>query len=264
MYPKPKKSLGQNFLTNPRVRDAIINSCSLERVDIVLEIGPGTGVLTRELAKRVKSVYAVELDTKLCELLTHALGGERAVTIINKNFLKINLAALSKKHHKKLKIIGNIPYNISTPIIEHLIAHKDFISVSFLMVQKEFGKRIVAPEGSKIFGSLSCFVQYYFNPTIMFVVSRNSFHPAPGVDSVFLRLESLHKPAVEVRDEAWFFKIIRTSFTQRRKTLKNCLRGLVSREECHAFFKRYQIREDARPEMLSLQDFANLANIKNN
>lgn len=264
MLPKPKKSLGQNFLVDPRVRSRIIQSCSFDDSDVAVEIGPGRGALTAEIARRVKEVHAIELDRALSQRLAQELACERSARIIQGDILRFDLAALARKSGSTLKIVGNIPYNISTPIIERLIENREYISSAYLMVQKEFGMRVTAKEGSKIYGALSCFVQYYFAAQVLFRVSKNCFSPAPKVDSLFLRLEPRKEPAVKVNDAGWLFTLIRQSFCHRRKTLKNCLKNHVSAQELAGFFKRYRIREDARPEMLSLQDFANLANLKNN
>ncbi|MDD5431955.1 MAG: 16S rRNA (adenine(1518)-N(6)/adenine(1519)-N(6))-dimethyltransferase RsmA [Candidatus Omnitrophica bacterium] len=264
MHIKPKKRLGQNFLIDKNIRNKIIYALGLKPSDIVLEIGPGKGELTRIIAGFVNHVYAVEIDTVLSNLLNENLSDLKSISIINKDILKLNIEEIFAKHKQKIKVFGNIPYYISSPIIEKLIDSRDFISEAFLTVQKEFAERIIASPGTKDYGSFSCFVQYFTEPKIMFKISRNCFFPVPKVDSSLVLLKTRQVPPVHLNEEGRFFKIIRAAFNKRRKTLRNSLENVVSKELLLHFFKEFNIDENTRPESLSLNDFANLSNLKNN
>ncbi|MBI5145327.1 MAG: ribosomal RNA small subunit methyltransferase A [Candidatus Omnitrophica bacterium] len=260
MRPKPKKRLGQNFLVDKNIQKKIIQACQLKPADIVLEIGAGRGELSRLIAKKVYRLYAVEIDTNLSQILKEDLKVYKNVRLINQDILKLNLNRCIVTN--KLKVIGNIPYYITTPIIAHLVKYKNKIAEIFLTVQKEFAKRMVAQPGRKDYGAFSCFVQYYTDPKILFYIKKGCFYPQPKVDSCFLRLELRDKPAVEVKNERLFFKIIRQGFQQRRKTLRNSLKGIVSQGLLLKFFAKYGIDCNIRPERLSLQEVANLVNLK--
>lgn len=265
MYIKPKKSLGQNFLIDKNIQHKIIRSCVLTKDDIVLEIGSGRGDLTQLLAQNAKQVYALEIDERLYPLLEQGMMAYDNCQIIKSDILKFDLNKFlqANKIKQKIKVIGNIPYYISSPIIEHLINYRQRISSAFMTVQKEFGRRAKAGPGSKEYGSFSCFVQYYCTCLILFEIKRNSFKPAPNVDSCFLSLQFREKPAVLVHDEDKFFKLIRTAFNQRRKTLRNSLDDLVAQDRLADFLQEAGINQNVRPEDLSLEQFASLDNFLN-
>jgi len=258
---KPKKSLGQNFLIDGNIRRKIISACAFSSQDIVLEIGSGRGELTRLVAEKVKKIFALEIDSRLIELLKNNLSGCKNSEVIHGDFLKFDLEGFLHKTKTKIKILGNIPYYITTPIIERCLEQKNKIEDIFITVQKEFAERVIAVPGSKKFGSLSCFIQYYTLPEILFTIKKNSFFPVPKVDSSFLRLSILEAPSVTVEDEERFFKIIRAAFNKRRKTLKNSLKGTVPEEKLKQFFKEFKIDPLIRPECLSLQHFAALSKL---
>ncbi len=258
MYPKPKKSLGQNFLVDNNIKQKIITACQLKPSDTVLEIGPGTGELTRLISPRVKQLYAFEIDSRLYPQLKKEFSDCSNTEIINKDILKVKLEEYIKD---RIKVIGNIPYYISTPIIEKFLSYKQNVDTIFLTVQKEFAERVAASPGSKKYGALSCFIQYHARPQLVFKISSGCFFPRPKVDSYFLELKILATPSVEVNDEEAFFHIIRTAFNQRRKTLKNSLKNTIPKEKMELFFTRFTINPNIRPEDLSLQDFAKLANV---
>lgn len=260
MHVKPKKRLGQNFLVDKNIQRKIVESCEFKPTDAVLEIGAGRGELTRLIANRAGSIYALEIDPYLCGVLKDSLKGCGNVRIINKDILKFNLNAHFKKT-ETVKILGNIPYYIVTPIIEHLLKYRHKIEVIFITVQKEFARRITAAGGSKDYSSFSCFVQYYTEPKILFHIKNSCFLPPPKVDSSFLRLKIRKILPVKPKDERLLFKIIRSAFNQRRKTLRNSLRGIIPRQNLEIFFNKYNIDPNIRPENLALNDFANLANI---
>jgi 16S rRNA (adenine1518-N6/adenine1519-N6)-dimethyltransferase len=258
MHIKPKKSLGQNFLIDRNIQNKIIDSVDLNQDDTVLEIGPGEGAITGLLCRNAGKVFAVEIDRNLCALLTTQFAKVQNLSVINADILKFDLRSLPPGN--KLKVIGNIPYYITSPIVEHLLFYRERVGAIYLTVQKEFAHRMVADPGSKAYGSFSCFVQYYAEPEILFLIKKNSFHPAPKVDSCFLRMKLREEPAVKVKNEAMLFKIIRTAFQQRRKTMKNGLEELIPNRQLEEFFRQYDIDPRIRAEDLSLQDFANLAN----
>ncbi|MFA4853880.1 MAG: 16S rRNA (adenine(1518)-N(6)/adenine(1519)-N(6))-dimethyltransferase RsmA [Candidatus Omnitrophota bacterium] len=258
---KPKKRLGQNFLIDKNIQKKIIRTCNLCAEDIVLEIGAGTGDLTGQLALASKKVYALEIDQRLLPVLDENLKDLANYQVIQADILKFDINKFLRefKIKQKIKVIGNIPYYISSPIIEHLIHYRDKISAIFLTVQKEFARRAAAVPGSKEYGSFSCFAQYYLKPEILFEIKKNSFYPAPKVDSCFLSLKIREKPAVKVIDEAMLFKLIRLAFNQRRKTLRNSLEGIVAKERLEEFFNVHSIDKNVRPEDLSLEQFASLS-----
>ncbi len=261
---KPKKRLGQNFLIDKNIQRKIIRACDLSGEDIVLEIGAGTGNLTSQLALASKKVYALEIDTRLLPALDENLKGLANYQVVKADILKFDINKFLKENKikQKIKVIGNIPYYISSPIIEHLILYRDKIGEIFLTVQKEFSRRVAAIPGSKDYGSFSCFAQYYLKPEIIFEIKKNSFYPAPKVDSCFLALKIREKPAVKVHDEAMFFKLIRAAFNQRRKTLRNSLEGIMAQEALEEFFNAHGINRNVRPEDLSLEQFASLSNFQ--
>jgi 16S rRNA (adenine1518-N6/adenine1519-N6)-dimethyltransferase len=259
MHLKPKKRLGQNFLIDRNIQNKIIKACEFLAKDFVLEIGAGRGELTRLIADKVKHIQALEIDKALCDILKANTAGCKNLSIVNEDVLKFDLKK-SFPQQKKIKVVGNIPYYITTPIIEYLLNYRDRIQYVFLTVQKEFARRMVAPPGSKEYGALTCFIKYYTNPEILFYISKNCFFPVPKVDSCFLRLSPRRVPIVRVKSRVLLFKIIRGAFNKRRKTLRNSLEFIVSKEKLQRFFTQYGIDNNIRPEELALEDFANLAN----
>ncbi|MEI6631257.1 MAG: 16S rRNA (adenine(1518)-N(6)/adenine(1519)-N(6))-dimethyltransferase RsmA [bacterium] len=257
---KYKKSLGQNFLSDKNLQRKIVAGCSFKDTDTVLEIGPGLGALTRIIADKVGLLYAVEIDKALCRALEEEFKNSPNVKIIHQDILKLELPGYFIKPKEKIKVVGNIPYYISTPIIECLIKYRRNIEEAFLTLQKEFAKRIVAHPGSKDYGSLSCFVQYYARAKILFTLKKNCFFPVPKIDSCFLRLNMKDELPLDQAKEKEFFKVVRASFNQRRKTLRNSLEGVFSKARLGLFFTKYNIDKNTRPEELSPQDFINLIN----
>ncbi len=257
---RPKKHLGQNFLIDPNIQRRILSYCGFQKTDIILEIGSGSGIMTKPISEQAGFVYALEIDPDLCSILKHNFQNLDKVNVLNQDILKFNFNGYFSNLKKRLKIFGNIPYYISSPIIEHLIKYRDKIDSIFITVQKEFANRAVAVAGSKKYGSLSCFVQYYLEPEIMFSISRNCFSPAPKVDSSLLKMKVRKEYAVNVEDENFFFALIRAGFNKRRKTLRNSIGEIIPKQELENFFKKYGINKNIRPENLSLSDFANLAN----
>ncbi|MDD5409318.1 MAG: 16S rRNA (adenine(1518)-N(6)/adenine(1519)-N(6))-dimethyltransferase RsmA [Candidatus Omnitrophica bacterium] len=262
MYVKPKKSLGQNFLIDKNIQKKIISACGLSKEEIVLEIGAGRGDLTEQLAINSKRVYALEIDRRLFPRLEERLKTYANCRLLKGDILEFDINKFLKNEPIKQKIIviGNIPYNISSPIIERLIQFRADIDKVFMTVQKEFGRRINAAAGSKEYGSFSCFVQYYAQTKIIFEIKKGSFKPVPKVDSCFLSLKFRQKPPVEVREEEMLFKVIRRAFNQRRKTLRNSLSGFITPGPLKEFFDEQGIDSNVRPEDLTLDEFARLSN----
>jgi len=239
----------------------MINACNFRTSDTVLEIGAGRGELTGLIAERVKKVYAFEIDRNLCSILKDNLMNHKNAAIINGDFLKVDLREYLKKSDHKIKVIGNIPYYITTPIIEYLLKYKHNLEIIFLTVQKEFALRMLSKAGNKDYGSFSCFIQYYTRPKKLFFITRTCFRPIPKVDSCFLQLEIRQEPPVKIENEALLFKIIRATFNKRRKTLRNSLKGIIASEGLEEFFVKYDMDSNIRPERLTLEDFAKLSKI---
>ncbi|MBI3314394.1 MAG: ribosomal RNA small subunit methyltransferase A, partial [Candidatus Omnitrophica bacterium] len=260
-----KAPLGQNFLNDQRILNKIIEAGPFTSGDTVVEIGPGKGPLTRLLAPQVKVLYAVEYDKDLVDHLQLSfpkVSVGNPVHVIHADFLKWNFNSVPAP----VKVIGNIPYYISTPIIEHLLKHRAHITEAFLTVQKEFGERLAAKPGSKPacrtgrdYGSLSCFVQYYADVKVLFKIKNACFTPVPKVDSCFVRLVFHPKPAYHPKDEQKMFAVVRTAFTQRRKTIVNALSPLADKGRLSAVLTRLGLSPQARPETLSLQNYVAIA-----
>lgn len=255
-----KKKLGQNFLTDKNIQSKILGSLELKTSDLILEIGAGSGEITCLLAKKAKKVYAVEIDPDLYGLLEDKVKDYANINVIKKDILKLDLQKIIAPLNQKIKVFGNIPYYISTPIIAHLLKFRKNIGIIFITVQKEFARRITASAGSKDYGSLSFFVQYYTNPKKVLAIKRSSFFPPPKVDSCLLRLEPREKLPLGTVKEKFLFKVVRAAFNQRRKTLRNSLKGLLPPKKLERFFLKYSIDKNTRPERLTRHDFINLIN----
>jgi 16S rRNA (adenine1518-N6/adenine1519-N6)-dimethyltransferase len=262
MYIKPKKSLGQNFLTDKNILLKMVSACVLSGDDIVLEIGAGMGDLTQILAQRAKEVYSLEIDRRVFGALKQRLGAYPNFRLLEGDILKFDIArfARERSNNRKIKVVGNIPYYISTPIIEHLIRYRELIDTVFMTVQKEFARRVVAAAGSKEYGSLSCFVGYYAESRVLFEIKRGSFKPSPKVDSCFLSLKFREAPPVNVDGEDLLFSLVRAAFNQRRKTLRNSLAGYLDGALLEGFLKDRGIDRNVRAERLTLGEFADICN----
>ncbi len=252
---RPVKSLGQNFLKDQRIQQKIIDSCDLHSDDTVIEIGPGQGAITQRILPLVKKVIAVEKDRNLVSFLKETYPQE-SLEIIEGDFLKWDMNTLPND----LIVLGNIPYYISTPIIEKIIAQRHQIKKAFMTVQLEFAERVAAVAGNKDYGSLSCFVQYYMDVKILFKISKGSFHPVPKVDSCFISLIPKSKPNLKAHNEEKLFKMIQTAFMQRRKTISNALKGYYDHDTLMKELERLKISPKARPEEISLENYISLLN----
>ncbi len=256
------KSLGQNFLINSNVLNEIVFSAGIDKDSYVLEIGPGIGTLTRVLADHAGKVVSVEIDDKLIPVLDYTLSDKDNVTVINKDILKTDIPQLINEHFegKKVKLVANLPYYITTPIILELIKHRDLFTSITVMVQKEVAERMAAKEGSKDYGSLTVHVQYYTKPEIMFIVPPDDFVPAPKVSSAVIRLDILDKPSIIPQNEKNFFRVVRGAFALRRKTLVNSLASAgFPKEKTLCALSELGIDINIRGEKLSLEQFANLS-----
>lgn len=258
---KPKKRLGQNFLVDKNIQRKIIQALNLNPADLVLEIGAGRGEITSLVAKEAGWVYALEIDSSLLGILAENLKGMDNVQVINQDILKFDLKKYFKNEKGNIKVVGNIPYYISSAIIEYLFKYRDKMEFIFITVQKEFAQRVAAPPGSKDYGSLSCFVQYYSCPKILFEIKKNCFFPVPKVDSCLLRMDVRNRTALTGAKENEFFKIVRAAFNKRRKTLRNSLDGIVPQEKLDDFFSKFNIDINIRPEDLSVDDFIKLTKL---
>lgn len=261
-----QKKFGQNFLIDTHVLDRIIDASGVTEDDFVLEIGPGIGTMTQYLCERAREVVAVEIDKNLIPILSDTLKNYSNVTVINEDILKLDICRLAeeKNQGKPIKVVANLPYYITTPIIMGLFESHVPIDSITIMVQKEVAERMQEGPGSKEYGALSLAVQYYAKPEIVANVPPNCFMPRPNVGSAVIRLTRHEKPPVEVEDEKLMFRIIRASFNQRRKTLAN---GLNNSPEIHLPKEVIQesivslgVPENIRGEALSLEQFAELSN----
>lgn len=260
---KPLKRFGENYLIDGNIKDKIISEARPEEGDIILEIGPGLGALTIDLAKSGARIYAVEKDRKIYALLKDIARDDFPnLELSCGDILKFDFKNIASS--KKIKVVGNLPYYITTPILEWLIKNKDFIESILVTVQKEVAERLTASPGGEYYSSISCFVQYYTKPEYVYTIKRNSFYPSPKVDSSLIRLDVLAKPSVEVSDEELFFRIVRGAFNQRRKSIINSLSRKavlnISKERLADILRLAGVEPNLRPEVLSLSDFAKIAN----
>ena len=262
-----KKSFGQNFLTDTNILQKIVDTAEIDEKVNVIEIGPGIGALTEFLAERAAQVMAFEIDHRLVPILADTLRDFDNVTVVNEDILKVDLAQHIqnfKNPDLPIKVVANLPYYITTPILMHLIESGIPFSEFVVMMQKEVADRISAQPNTKAYGSLSIAVQYYMTAKVAFIVPRTVFVPAPNVDSAILKMVRRPEPAVAVEDEKFFFKVSKASFTHRRKTLWNNLTGYFGKTEeikdkLTKALDQAGLSPSVRGEALSLEEFASLA-----
>ncbi len=254
-----KKKFGQNFITDENIIDKIITMSNIDKDTLVIEIGPGAGSLTYKLAKQAGKVVCYEIDETLKEILNENLKEFNNVDINFKDFLKADVNEdLKKYNYKKIYVVANLPYYITTPIITKIIEDKIDVSKIVIMVQKEVGNRFKAIPGSKEYNSLSIYLGYYFNVKKLMDISRNIFIPKPNVDSIIVEFTPKENQK-EVKNEQLFFKLVKDSFKQKRKTLRNNLKE-YNLEIIEDELKKYNYDLSVRAEMLSIDIFINIAN----
>ena len=262
---KIAKRFGQNFIVDENVLKTIINCSELSKDDYVLEIGPGLGVMTQVLCEKAGGVLAVEIDRELIPILKVSLFGYENFELINGDILKLNLKAILEENFgsSPVKVVANLPYYITTPIIMKLLEEDINIKSITVMVQKEVGERLCAAPGGKNYGALTVAVQYRCIPEKVLIVPPESFIPQPEIESMVVRLNFRDKPPVALKDEKMYFRVVKASFGQRRKTLLNALTaGNLgrSKEELKTVLLNSNIDENRRGETLSLEEFAGIAN----
>lgn len=257
------KSLGQNFLVDQSVPRDIVDGADVGPEDLVIEIGPGVGTLTAQLLKIAKRVVAIELDDTLIPILTEELGGYSNFSLIHNDALKVNFDEIIGDE-KSVKLVANLPYYVTTPIIVKLLKEKHKFKSLTIMIQKEVAERMNAEPGNKDYGALTLLVQYYCNTKIVRKVPPACFIPRPKVDSIVIRLDKLDEPKVKVDNEKLFFDIIRNSFNMRRKTLWNGVKNIgPAKEKLEEAFVKANVDPKRRGETLSIEEFAALANCIN-
>lgn len=253
------KSLGQNFLLDETVLNDIVDSANISKEDMVIEIGPGVGTLTRELLQRAKKVCAIELDSGLIPILSEELKEFNNFELIHKDALKVNFNEIIGDE-KSVKVVANLPYYVTTPMICKMITEDYNFKSLTIMIQKEVAERINSKPNCKEYGSLSLLVQYYCDTKIIRKVSPTAFIPQPKVESIVIKLDKLEKPRVEMKNEKLFFRIIRDAFNMRRKTLWNAVKELkANKEELELAFEKAGIDPKRRGETLSIEEFAKLS-----
>ena len=257
---KFSKSLGQNFLIDDSVLNDIVKGADVNEEDFVIEIGPGVGTLTAHLLNKAKKVTSIELDNDLIPILKEELGDNEHFSLIHNDALKVDFNEIIGDE-KSVKLVANLPYYVTTPIIVNLLKNNYNFKSLTIMIQKEVAERIDAEPNCKEYGALSLLVQYYCNTKIVRKVAPSSFIPRPKVESIVIRLDRLEKPRVEVTDEKFMFELIRNSFNMRRKTLWNGVKNIgVNKDDLKKVFEEAGIDPKRRGETLSLEEFAALSN----
>jgi len=259
----PQKRMGQNFLIDGNIKNKIIEAAHVGREDTLLEIGSGLGQMTFDFSARAKKVIAIEYDKKLFSVLSGLAREHSNIILVHEDFLKFDIKEILPKN-KKIKIVSNLPYYISTPIILKLFAHNEYIDSAVLTLQKEVAERLVAEPRSKDYGSLTLFAEYHSEFKRLFNISRNSFYPSPRVDSTVVSLGMRKDPPVAVADKKDLFELIRAGFSKRRKTLVNSVLSQghkeLSKERLESVLDALGIDRNARAETLGLADFARIVN----
>ena len=258
---KANKSLGQNFLINQEVLDKIVESSNISKEDIIIEIGPGIGTLTNELIKHAKKVICIELDPTMVTILQNRFKFANNIQIIQEDILKVDLKKLLG--NEKVKVVANLPYYITTPIIMKLLEQETNILSIIVMVQKEVALRLTAKPGDNLCGAITVSVNYYSAPEIVTLVQKDSFLPEPEVDSCVIKLTVREKPAIDVQDEKILFQLVKIAFQNRRKTLLNNLinaKIIKDKEKATKILEELNIERNRRGETLSLVEYEKLAN----
>lgn len=259
-----KKNFGQNFLVDERVLDKIVSAADINEKDLVIEVGPGIGTLTQAMAKKAGKVISVEIDKTLVPILGELLEDYNNIEIINEDILKVDINEIIEKHKgMNVKMAANLPYNITTPIIMGILEKHIPMDSLTVMIQKEVAYRMNAKPSTKDYGSLSLVTQYYCEPYLVANVPQNCFMPRPNVDSAVIKLSILKEPRIKVKDEKFMFNFIKAGFSQRRKTLVNCIFSsclvTLNKEEIGKVLNELGYDERVRGESLTLEDYGKIS-----
>lgn len=258
------KALGQNFLVNPSVCPKMAELCGADENTGVIEVGPGIGVLTNELCKVAKKVVAIELDSRLPEILKKTLADHDNVKIVSGDVMELDLHKLIAEEFPDMEVVvcANLPYYITSPVIMKLLEEKLPIKALTVMVQKEAADRLCAQMGTRACGAVTAAVRYFSEPRLLFKVSAGSFMPAPKVDSAVIRMDAYKKPKLDVNDEKLYFRVVRGAFSQRRKTVLNSVSSAlgIDKATLTQAFSEAGVNPTLRPEAMSLENFAALSN----
>jgi len=259
----PKKRLGQHFLVDSNILNKVVWTAQVGKEDVVLEVGPGLGEMTIALARQAKKVIAIEIDPKLVAILNEKVKNYSNVEVVKSDILKVDFKSFLKKEGHPIKVVANLPYQVSTPLLFRFIESKETFSTFTLMLQKEVAERMVAHPGGKEYGPLSIFIQMFSDVSIRFFIKPSAFFPPPKVESAVVQMVWKEKPIIELQNEEWFKKVVRGCFSYRRKTLVNALKhsGLTLPESIELKMEVIGIDTRRRPETLTLQEFASLAKV---
>ena len=257
----PRKSLGQHFLVDRNILNKVIRTAQVEKGDVVLEVGPGLGEMTLALAQHAKKVIAVEIDSKLAVILKQKVRDFSNVEVVKSDILKMDFSQFLRKERHPIKVVANLPYQITTPLLFRFIESKEAFSTLTLMLQKEVAERMVASPGRKEYGPLSIFIQMFSDVSIRFFIKPSAFFPPPKVESAAVRMSFKEKPVVKLEAEEWFKKVVKGCFGYRRKTLMNALKhsGLPLPQSVESRMEKIGIDPRRRPETLTIQEFVHLA-----
>ena len=257
----PRKRWGQHFLVDRNILNKVIRTAELEKGDVVLEIGPGMGEMTLALAHQVKKVIAVEIDRKLVKVLKEKTAGFSNIMVIEGDVLKISFEQLYRQGHQQLKVVANLPYQISTPLLFRFIESRNLFSTLTLMLQREVAERMIASPGGKDYGPLSIFAQCVLDLSIQFYIKPSAFFPPPKVESAVVRMVWKESPFVRLEEKGWFKKVVKGCFSYRRKRLINALRhaDLPLPEDLEKRIEKIGVDPQRRPETLTIQEFVQLA-----
>jgi 16S rRNA (adenine1518-N6/adenine1519-N6)-dimethyltransferase len=259
----PKKRLGQHFLVDRNILNKVIWAAQVEKEDTVLEVGPGLGEMTIALARQAKRVIAIEIDSKLVAILNEKMKNYPNVEVVKSDILKVDFNQFLKKEGHPIKVVANLPYQVSTQLLFRFIESKETFSTFTLMLQKEVAERMVAPPGGKEYGPLSIFIQMFLDVSIRFFIKPSAFFPPPKVESAVIQMVWKEKPMIETNDEEWFKRVVKACFGYRRKTLVNALKHseLSLPESIELKMEAIGIDPRRRPETLTIQEYASLAKV---
>jgi 16S rRNA (adenine1518-N6/adenine1519-N6)-dimethyltransferase len=257
----PKKRLGQHFLVDRNILNKVIRTAEVGKEDGVIEVGPGLGEMTLALARLAKRVIAVEIDPRLVEILKKKLADCPNVEVVQSDILKVDFRSFSKEEGHPVKVVANLPYQISTPLLFRFIEAKEVFSTLTLMLQREVAERMVASPGGKEYGRLSVLLQMFLDLSVRFFIPPSAFFPSPRVGSAVVHMVWKEKPMVDKQDEEWFIKVVKASFGYRRKTLANALKHseLPLPESIESRMEKTEIDPRRRPETLTIEEFVRLA-----